>query len=134
MQVLLEDGKAVDTAPVGTWPTAKEWAESLIRFNSFSDSAWTVESHTDATAVIVISGDAYTYHMITDDIRARAIKMIEDATIECQPVQMHGPSGTHDIDEVEAIEAVTQTDKVTISGGDIILGDGTVCITTDSQE
>jgi hypothetical protein len=62
-QTLTENGVIVDTAPAGTWTTAAAWAESLIRFNAFHDTCWSVESKTDTTAIIIVQGDAYTYEI-----------------------------------------------------------------------
>ena len=62
-QTLTENGVIVDTAPVGTWTTAAAWAESLIVFNAFQDTCWSVESKTDTTAIIIVQGDAYTYEI-----------------------------------------------------------------------
>ena len=62
-QTLTENGIIVDTAPVGTWTTAAAWAESLIMFNAFAETTWSVESKTDSTAIIIVQGDAYTYEI-----------------------------------------------------------------------
>jgi hypothetical protein len=62
-QTLTENGHVIDVAPAGTWKTASAWAESLIRFNAFEDTTWSVETKTDTTAIIIISGDAYTYEI-----------------------------------------------------------------------
>jgi len=62
-QTLTENGIIVDTAPVGTWTTAAAWAESLIMFNAFAETTWSVESKTDNTAIIIVQGDAYTYEI-----------------------------------------------------------------------
>ena len=62
-QTLTENGIIVDTAPAGTWTTAAAWAESLIMFNAFAETTWTVESKTDNTAIIIVQGDAYTYEI-----------------------------------------------------------------------
>lgn len=65
-----------------------------------------------------------------------AIKMIEDAIVDGLYLQLHSPSGTHDIDEIEAIEAVRDCDDadIRIDGYTIIFGMGDVCITVEDPD
>ena len=62
-------------------------------------------------------------------MKEQAIKMVEQMTAEGAILQLHSPSGQHDIDEIEAIDAVQMTrDEIRISGSTIIFGSGDVCI------
>ena len=64
-----------------------------------------------------------------------AIKMIEDAIADGHFLQLHSPSGQHDIDEIEAIDAVQMTrDEIRISGSTIIFGNGEVSITVEDPD
>jgi hypothetical protein len=64
------------------------------------------------------------------------IKMIEQAVADGLYMQLHSPSGTHDIDEIEAIEAVRDCNEADIRTNDmlIIFGNGDVCITFEDGE
>jgi len=74
-KTLTENGIMVDTAPTGTWITAAAWAESLIAFNAFADTDWSIESETECRAVIIVSGDAYTYEITDGDRTVEAISI-----------------------------------------------------------
>ena len=39
-------------------------------------------------------------------MKEQAIKMVEDMTAEGAILQLHSPSGQHDIDDIEAIDAI----------------------------
>jgi hypothetical protein len=68
-------------------------------------------------------------------MKEQAIKMVEQMTADGAILQLHGPSGQHDIDEIEAIEAIQMTrDTIRISGSTIIFGTGEVCITIEDQD
>ena len=68
-------------------------------------------------------------------MKEQAIKLVEDMTAEGAILQLHGPSGQHDIDDIEAIEAIQMTrDDIRISGTTIIFGNGEVCITIEDQD
>ena len=64
------------------------------------------------------------------------IKMIEQAVADGLYMQLHSPSGTHDIDEIEAIEAVRDCNEADIRIDDmtIIFGNGDVCITIEDPD
>jgi hypothetical protein len=64
------------------------------------------------------------------------IKMIEQAVADGLFMQLHSPSGTHDIDEIEAIEAVRDCEEADIRIDDmtIIFGNGDVCITIEDPD
>jgi hypothetical protein len=62
-------------------------------------------------------------------MKEQAIKMVEQMTAEGAILQLHSPSGQHDMDDIEAIEAIEMTrDSIRISGSTIIFGNGDVCI------
>ena len=68
-------------------------------------------------------------------MKEQAIKMVEEMTAEGAILQLHGPSGQHDMDDIEAIEAIQMTrDNIRISGSTIIFGNGEVCITIEDQD
>jgi hypothetical protein len=68
-------------------------------------------------------------------MKEQAIKMVEDMTAEGAILQLHSPSGQHDIDDIEAIEAIQMTrDNIRISGSTIIFGNGEVCIEIEDQD
>lgn len=68
-------------------------------------------------------------------MKEQAIKMVEQMTAEGAILQIHGPSGQHDMDDIEAIEAIQMTrDNIRISGSTIIFGNGEVCITIEDQD
>jgi hypothetical protein len=64
------------------------------------------------------------------------IKMIEQAVADGLYMQLHSPSGTHDIDEIEAIEAVRECKEYDIRVVDMLImfGNGDVCITFEDGE
>jgi hypothetical protein len=131
-QTLTENGIIVDTAPVGTWTTAAAWAESLIRFNAFEDTCWSVESKTDNTAIIIVEGDAYTYGITEGDrtMKTSAIGTVKWFVEQGWTIQLSSPSGLHDIDLDEAIDAIEECDDddIRIEDDVIIFGMGDVCI------
>jgi hypothetical protein len=131
-QTLTENGIIVDTAPVGTWTTAAAWAESLIRFNAFEDTCWSVESKTDNTAIIIVEGDAYTYGITEGDrtMKTSAIGTVKWFIEQGWTMQLSSPSGLHDIDLDEAIDAIEECDDddIRIEDDVIIFGMGDVCI------
>ena len=68
-------------------------------------------------------------------MKEQAIKMVEQMTAEGAILQLHGPSGQHDMDDIEAIEAIQMTrDNIRISGSTIIFGNGEVSITIEDQD
>lgn len=68
-------------------------------------------------------------------MKEQAIKMVEQMTAEGAILQIHGPSGQHDMDDIEVIEAIQMTrDNIRISGSTIIFGNGEVCITIEDQD
>ena len=68
-------------------------------------------------------------------MKQQAIKMVEEMTAEGAILQLHIPSGQHDMDDIEAIEAIQMTrDNIRISGSTIIFGNGEVCITIEDQD
>ena len=68
-------------------------------------------------------------------MKEQAIKMVEQMTAEGAILQLHGPSGQHDMDDIEAIEAIQMTrDNIRISGTTIIFGNSEVCITIEDQD
>ena len=68
-------------------------------------------------------------------MKEQAIKMVEEMTAEGAILQLHGPSGQHDMDDIEAIDAIQMTrDNIRISGSTIIFGNGEVCITIEDQD
>ena len=68
-------------------------------------------------------------------MKQQAIKMVEQMTAEGAILQLHGPSGQHDMDDIEAIEAIQMTrDNIRISGSTIIFGNGEVSITIEDQD
>ena len=68
-------------------------------------------------------------------MKEQAIKMVEQMTAEGAILQIHGPSGQHDMDDIEAIEAIQMTrDNIRINGSTIIFGNGEVCITIEDQD
>ena len=68
-------------------------------------------------------------------MKEQAIKLVEDMTAEGAILQLHSPSGQHDIDDIEAIEAIQMTrDTIRISGSTIIFGSGDVSITIEDQD
>lgn len=68
-------------------------------------------------------------------MKEQAIEMVEQMTAEGAILQLHGPSGQHDMDDIEAIEAIQMTrDNIRISGTTIIFGNGEVCITIEDQD
>ena len=131
-QTLTENGIIVDTALVGTWTTAAAWAESLIRFNAFVETTWSVESKTDSTAIIIVQGDAYTYGITEGDrtMKTSAIGTVKWFVEQGLTIQLSSPSGLHDIDLDEAIDAIEECDDddIRIEDDVIIFGTGDVCI------
>jgi hypothetical protein len=131
-QTLTENGIIVDTAPVGTWTTAAAWAESLIRFNAFAETTWSVESKTDSSAIIIVEGDAYTYGITEGDrtMKTSAIATVKWFVEQGLTIQLSSPSGLHDIDLDEAIDAIEECedDDIRIEDDVIIFGMGDVCI------
>ncbi len=68
-------------------------------------------------------------------MKEQAIKLVEDMTAEGAILQLHSPSGQHDIDDIEAIEAIQMTrDTIRISGSTIIFGNGEISITIEDQD
>jgi hypothetical protein len=68
-------------------------------------------------------------------MKEQAIEMVEQMTADGAILQLHGPSGQHDIDDIEAIEAIQMTrDNIRISGTTIIFGNGEVCISIIDQD
>ena len=68
-------------------------------------------------------------------MKEQAIEMVEQMTADGAILQLHGPSGQHDIDDIEAIEAIQMTrDNIRISGTTIIFGNGEVCISIVDQD
>jgi hypothetical protein len=68
-------------------------------------------------------------------MKEQAIKMVEEMTAEGAILQLHSPSGQHDMDDIEAIDAIQMTrDNIRISGSTIIFGNGEVCITIEDQD
>ncbi len=64
--------------------------------------------------------------------RYKSTKMIEDAIADGHSLTLHSPSGQHDIDKIEAIDAIQMTrDDIRISGSTIVFGTGDVCITIE---
>jgi len=131
-QTLTENDIIVDTAPVGTWTTAAAWAESLIRFNAFAETSWSVESKTDTTAIIIVEGDAYTYAMTEEDrtMKTSAIGTVKWFIEQGLTIQLSSPSGLHDIDLDEAIDAIEECedDDIRVDDDVVIFGMGDVCI------
>jgi hypothetical protein len=131
-QTLTENDIIVDTAPVGTWTTAAAWAESLIRFNAFEETCWSVESKTDTTAIIIVEGDAYTYAMTEEDrtMKTSAIETVKWFVEQGLTIQLSSPSGLHDIDLDEAIDAIEECedDDIRVDDDVVIFGMGDVCI------
>ena len=131
-QTLTENGIIVDTAPAGTWTTASAWAESLIRFNAFAETTWSVESKTDSSAIIIVEGDAYTYGITEGDrtMKTSAIATVKWFVEQGLTIQLSSPSGLHDIDLDEAIDAIEECDDddIRIEDDVIIFGMGEVCI------
>ena len=68
----------------------------------------------------------------------KAIEMVKQAVADGQFLQVHGPSGTHDIDIDEAIEWIefeeVNMKGLTVEGSTIKFGDGTVCITVEDPD
>ncbi len=71
----------------------------------------------------------------------QAVEMVKQAVADGQFLQVHGPSGTHDIDLDEAIEAIEWIESkevnmkgLTVEGSTIKFGDGTVCITVEDPD
>jgi uncharacterized protein YqgV (UPF0045/DUF77 family) len=64
------------------------------------------------------------------------VKMITEMVNEGLFLQLHGPSGTFDIDADEAISAVQNADQLTLrlDRDMIIFGDGQVCITIEDPD
>ena len=131
-QTLTENGIIVDTAPAGTWTTAAAWAESLIRLNAFAETTWSVESKTDSSAIIIVQGDAYTFGITEGDrtMKTSAIGTVKWFVEQGWTIQLSSPSGLHDIDLDEAIDAIEECDDEDIRIDDdvIIFGTGDVCI------
>lgn len=69
-------------------------------------------------------------------MKEQAIKMVEQMTAEGAILRLHGPSGQHDIDDIEVIEAIKylKDEDIRISGTTIIFGNGEVCITIEDQD
>jgi hypothetical protein len=68
-------------------------------------------------------------------MKEQAIKMVEQMTEEGAILQLHGPSGQHDMYDIEAIEAIQMTrDSIRINGSTIIFGTGEVCITIEDPD
>ena len=68
-------------------------------------------------------------------MKEQAIMLIEDFTANGARLLLHSPSGQHDIDDIEAIEAIQMTrDSIRISGSTIIFGNGEVCIEIEDQD
>ena len=65
-------------------------------------------------------------------MKEQAIKMVEEMTAEGAILQLHSPSGQHDMDDIEAIQMTR--DNIRISGTTIIFGNGEVCITIEDQD
>jgi hypothetical protein len=69
-------------------------------------------------------------------MKEKAIKMVEQMTAEGAILQLHSPSGQHDIDDIEVIEAIqyVKDEDIRISGTTIIFGNGEVSITIEDQD
>ena len=68
-------------------------------------------------------------------MKEQAIEMVEQMTADGMFLQLHSPSGQHDIDDIEAIEAIEMTrDSIRINGSTIIFGNGEVCITVEDPD
>jgi uncharacterized protein YqgV (UPF0045/DUF77 family) len=131
-QTLTENGVIVDTAPAGTWTTAAAWAESLIMFNAFAETCWSVEAKTDTTAIIIVQGDTYTFAITEEDrtMKTSAIATVKWFIEQGLTIQLSSPSGLHDIDIDEAIDAIEECedDDIRVEDDVIIFGMGDVCI------
>jgi len=131
-QTLTENGVIVDTAPAGTWTTAAAWGESLIRFNAFAETSWSVESKTDTTAIIIVEGDTYTFAITEEDrtMKTSAIATVKWFIEQGLTIQLSSPSGLHDIDLDEAIDAIEECedDDIRVDDDVVIFGMGDVCI------
>lgn len=69
-------------------------------------------------------------------MKEQAIEMVKQMTAEGAILQLHGPSGQQDIDDIETIEAIQylKDEDIRISGTTIIFGNGEVCITIEDPD
>ena len=69
-------------------------------------------------------------------MKEQAIKLVEDMTAEGAILQLHSPSGQHDIDLDEAIDAINECEDEDIRVEDdvIIFGMGDVCIKVEDPD
>jgi hypothetical protein len=68
-------------------------------------------------------------------MKEQAIEMVEQLTADGMFLQLHSPSGQHDMDDIEAIEAIQMTrDDIRIDGYTIIFGNGEVSISIEDPD